>query len=133
MSPCPVCEAVASASDDTLRTAFTIQAMTIDRLRSSVDTFALAAANARIRELEESLERVNRTRPQSMAVEVARELAATDPRDLESLRCLWCGAEDPERPGREHRKGCTWKRAEVVAERQAKDETKHVVDRWRSA
>lgn len=126
MTACPVCDAAEHASDDTLASLVRRQAVTITRLRDRLDSFGLARAEARVRELEEILERTNRTAPQKVAVEIARELARTDPRDCETLRCQWCGETN------QHRKDCTWRQAQIVAEQAQKRETQAVVERWRA-
>lgn len=112
MTDCHVCTAAEFASDDTLAGLVRRQALTIDRLRSSVDTFATVAAKGRIRELEEALERVNRTRPEAMAVEVCRQLVDMDPRTNEGEQaCFFCFQHGT------HRKDCAWQRAVVAVDR----------------
>jgi hypothetical protein len=92
------------------------QAATIDRLTASVDTFRLTGAQMRIRELEETVERLNTTRPKQMAVEVAVEVARMDPRDPE-LSCWFCFERiGPNEPTPGHRKDCIWKRAVTLTE-----------------
>lgn len=108
---CPVCLAAEHGSDDSLGSLVRRQAVTIDRLRSNLDTFALVAAKGRIRELEELLERVNRSQPQRVAVQIAADLAQIDPRLNDgTLECFFCCQKGT------HRKDCMWRRACVVAE-----------------
>ena len=104
----------------------------IDRLLSRRDTIDHARAKARVVELEETLVRVQQSQPQRLAVEVCRELALTDPRDMESLKCLWCAAETVRGDQVKHRPDCTFIQAQIVADRAAKDDTRRVVDRWRT-
>ena len=113
MTPCPRCAPLIAAQD-----------RQIDRLTQARDTFALASAKGRIRELEDIVERLNTTRPRQMAAEVAVDLAQMDPRDPE-LTCLFCFADiGPDEPERGHRKDCMWKRAVVVAEVLERDRRK---------
>jgi hypothetical protein len=121
---CHVCVAAEHASDDSLASLVRRQAVTIDRLRSNLDTFRLAAAQMRIRDLEETVTRLNTTRPRQMATEVASELAAMDPRDSD-LACLFCFERiGPGGPERGHRRDCMWKRAQVVVEVLQRDRRK---------
>jgi hypothetical protein len=116
VSDCVVCLAVETAGDVSKDALIRRQALTIERLRSNLDTFKLAAAQMRIRELEEVVQRLNTTRPKQMATEVAGELALMDPRDPD-LACLFCFQRiGPNEPTRGHRGDCMWKRAQVVAE-----------------
>lgn len=125
---CAVCDAAEHAPDDTLATLVRRQAVTIDRLRTRLDSFGLARVEARVRELEEILARTNAAQPQKTAVDVCRELALTDPRDQVSLRCVWCGRVG----GGNHAGDCAWQRAVVVAGKARDRETRAVVDRWRT-
>jgi hypothetical protein len=118
VTDCAVCVAAEFASDETLASLVRRQAVTIDRLRSNLDTFALVAARGRIRELEETLERVNRTRPASMAVEVCRDLAEMDPRTNDGPQeCFFCC-----QPAGQHRKDCSWRRATAAVDQVKRDE-----------
>jgi multidrug efflux pump subunit AcrA (membrane-fusion protein) len=124
VTACAVCVACEHGSDDSLASLVRRQAVTIDRLRSNLDTFRLAAAQMRIRELEETVQRLNVTRPRQMATEVASELAQMDPRDPD-LTCLFCFERiGPNEPTRGHRKDCAWKRAQVVVEVLERDRRK---------
>lgn len=120
-----VCLAAEHASDDSLGSTVRRQAVTIGRLRDRLDSFGLARVEARVRELEETLMRVQASQPQKVAVEVCRELARTDPRDAVSLRCVWCGEV-------QHRADCTWRQASTVAQIAEKRERKDLIDRWRT-
>lgn len=100
-------------------------ALVLDRILSSADPQRLIAADMRIRELEEMVERMNRTRPHAVAVEVCREVAAMDPRDVE-LRCFFCFAA-----GEQHEQDCVWSRAGRVSKWLQVQETAHVVGRYR--
>lgn len=121
---CEVCLVVEQASEPTKDELIRRQAVTIDRLRSNLDTFRLAAANGRIRELEEMLERVNRSNPRGMATEVVRELALMDPRSNDGDQsCFFCCVKGSRHTDHvPHRKDCLFKRAVVAAEVLAKDE-----------
>lgn len=106
-----MCLACKHASDDTKDALIRRQAVTIDRLRGSVDTFKLAAANARIRELEETLSRVNRSNPRGMATEVVRDLAQMDPRcNDDTMACFFCCQKGS------HRRDCMWHQASIAAQ-----------------
>lgn len=113
---CAVCLAVETAADASKDALIRRQAVTIERLRGNLDTFKLAAAQMRVRELEEVVQRLNTTRPRQMAAEVATGLALMDPRDPD-LACLFCFQRiGPNEPTRGHQGDCMWKRAQVVAE-----------------
>ena len=133
MSQCHVCEAAEHASDESLASLVRRQAVMLERARAKLDTFGLARAEARVRELEETLTRVQLAQPQRTAVEVCRELARTDPRDMESLRCQWCGEPTLRDDYVKHRPDCTFIQAQIVAERAGKRDTQQVIDRWRTA
>lgn len=128
MSACAICEAAERSSDPAAMIRW--QSGEIDRLRARLDTLGLARAEARVRELEEILQRVQASQPQRTAVEVCRELARTDPRDQESLKCLWCAQPTVSGDRVDHRKDCTWTQAVVVAKAAGKQERKQLIERW---
>lgn len=99
-------------------------ALVLDRILSSAEPHRLTAALVRIQELEETVERLNRTRPHAVAVEVCREVAGMDPRDVE-LRCFYCMTQGT------HRSDCIWTRATRVAKWLQVQETAHKVGQYR--
>jgi hypothetical protein len=108
---CPSC-----GSKDALIAA---QDRQIDRLTRARDTFALAAAKARVRELEEALQRVNTSVPSRAAVELARNLAQIDPRTNDDrMECFLCCSRDGD-----HRRDCMWVSAAAITKASDKRRT----------